>query len=223
MNEPGLRRLLDHTENQDALCFGDNERFEVIALADGVSTCGMARRGADLTSRAATNLLLKKGQFFLSFEEKKTAESVLAHVLFKLGEDANEKSIPVEAYSSTLACVLFDKETEKLLCLNLGDGLILGIENGCCRVIAKPSDSSHGCCVTTTKNAQEEMCVKILERGNLTSVILLTDGAWRQMLVNNRLREDAAALLESEAFDELKEFFSQHQSEDDYSFIAMDF
>ena len=51
-------------KNQDAIYYGSNRNFTVILLADGVSACREAKCGAEIASRAITNLLLKKGDYF---------------------------------------------------------------------------------------------------------------------------------------------------------------
>ena len=208
-------------ENQDAVCHDQNRDFSVISLADGVSVCKEAKCGAEIASRAITGLLLKKGAYFFEFEKRQTAEFALSHILCELKRKAAEDVKEIEEYSSTVASVLYDKKHEKMLCFQLGDSIIVATGSGQCRVLAMPSDSSSGCCVTTTKNAVSMISVKVVDTSLLDSVVICSDGAWREMFLKNKLRPEVAALLVNGEFDRLKEFLTEKDCFDDYSFIAM--
>ena len=209
-------------ENQDAVCCGQNRKYDVIALADGVSSCSEAKCGAEIASAAITNLLLKKGEHFFSFDEKQIAELALSHVLAELKQRADADGKDVEAYSSTIACVLVDKTRGKMLCISLGDSLVMAVGGGHCRVVAMPSDSSDGCCVTTTKNAEIMMSVKIFDSRMIDSIMICSDGAWREMFDKNRLKPEVAAFLANHEYENLKTFLIRQDGFDDYSFVALD-
>ena len=222
MSHIGMRHEAAGGENQDAFCYGKNGRYQVISLADGVSSCKEAKTGAEIASRAITELFLKKGNHFLGFENGQIAELALSHVLFELKRQAVEEKERLEAYSSTVASVLYDQKSGKLLYYSLGDSLILAVEKGRCRILAMPSDSSRGCCVTTTKNVSKMIGAKVVDASNLESVVICSDGAWRQMFAINRLKPEAAALLVNHQFGRLKEYLMQQECFDDYSVISME-
>lgn len=210
------------SENQDAVCYGHNREFSVISLADGVSACEEARCGAHIASRAITDLLLKKGEHFLEFEEKQIAELALSHILCELRRKAAEDFKEIYEYSSTIASVLYDEKRGRMLCFNLGDGIILTTGNGRSCVLAMPADSSSGCCVTTTKNAKSMALAKVFEARSMESALICSDGAWRHMFLKNRLKPEVAALLANREFNGLKEFLEKQDCFDDYSVIVMD-
>lgn len=208
-------------ENQDAICYGNNRNFAVISLADGVSTCKEAKCGAEIASRAITNLLLKKGDYFLGFGSNQIAELTLSHILFELKQRAENDSQNLEDYSSTVASVLMDKRKKRILCFNLGDGIILATGKGKCRVLAMPADSSSGCCVTTTKSATKMASVKIFDASAVESVVICSDGAWRQMFDKNKLKPEVFSLLTNNEYDGLIGFLAGQNCFDDYSFISL--
>lgn len=208
-------------ENQDALCHAQNKEFCVISLADGVSTCREAKCGAEIASSAITNLLLKKGDYFLEFGNEQIAELALSHILYELKERAENDSQNLEDYSSTVASVLVDKKKKRILCFNLGDGIILASGKGKCRVLAMPADSSSGCCVTTTKSAAKIASVKIFDDDTLESIVICSDGAWRQMFDKNRLKPEVHSMLVNNEYDELMHFLLVQNCLDDYSFISL--
>lgn len=209
------------SENQDALFHAQNKHFCVISLADGVSTCREAKCGAKIASRAITNLLLKKGDYFLEFENKKIAELALSHILFELKQRADQDSQNLEDYSSTVASVLVDKKKKRILCFNLGDGIIMATGKGKCRVLAMPADSSLGCCVTTTQNAITMASVRMFDANAVESIVICSDGAWRQMFNKNRLKPEVLSLLANNEYDGLRSFLVEQNCFDDYSFISM--
>ena len=209
-------------ENQDAVCCGRSRKFSVISLADGASSCKRGGKGARTACEAITNLLLKKGNYFLEFENDQIAGLALSHILHELKQKAAEDSEQVEEYSSTVASVLVDKREGRLLCFSIGDSLILASGSGRCRVLSAPADSRGGCCVTTTRNAESMASVKVAETDFLDSVVICSDGAWRQMYAGNRLRPEAASLLAASDFEGLKKYLSAQDCPDDCSFVAVD-
>lgn len=219
----GARHSAEQTENQDALCFGENDRYTVISLADGVSTCKEAKAGAEIASRAVTELLLKKGDYFLEFDRDQIAEFIIAHIFYELKQKAQADLQEVEAYSSTIASVLFDKKTRRLLCFSLGDSLIAATDSGGYRVMIRPADSTNGCCVTTTEKASLLAQVNKTNVGTLDTILICSDGAWGQMYQNNRLKPEVSGMLTAHRLDELREYLIRQNGADDYSFISMNF
>lgn len=222
LSEMGECHALTNGENQDALCHGENKNLCVISLADGVSTCREAKRGASITCRAVTNLFLKKGNYFLKFKNEQIADFVLSHILCELKQQAASSSGSIVDFSSTVASVLVDKKRKKMLCFNLGDGIILASGNGRCKVLCMPADSSSGCCVTTTERAEKMVSVKSCDVGSLESVVICSDGAWRQMYDKNKLRPEVFNILVDNEFDKLKDFLVKQNCPDDFSFISLD-
>lgn len=217
MYYPGQKR-----ENQDAVCCGRSGRYSVISLADGVSSCKRAGQGARTACEAVTNLLLKRAGYFLEADQSRAARLALSHIRYELNRRAEEDSEKIEEYSSTVASVLVDKKKGRLLCLSLGDSLILAVGYGRCRVLAAPSDSREGCCVTTTRGAEGLILAKVEETDFLDSVVIFSDGAWRQMYAGSRLKPEAAALLASSDFEGLKAYLAAQDGPDDGSFAAVE-
>lgn len=222
LSEAGRYHIDADGENQDAICHGHNKNFFVISLADGVSACKEAKNGAEIASTAITNLLLKKGEHFLEFDDGQIAEFVLSHILFELKQHAEKGSKDIEEYSSTVASVLVDKKKNRMLCFNLGDSIIMATDKGKCRVLAMPADSSSGCCVTTTRSATSMVSVKLLDASSIESIVICSDGAWRQMFDKNKLKPEVFKLLANNEYDGLRDFLATQECFDDYSFISLE-
>lgn len=218
----GAWHRLTNGENQDALFSAESEDHIVIALADGVSTCSEAKKGAEIACSAIADLFLRKADYFMSFDSEKIAEFAISHILYKLRQQAEADSKPVEEYSSTVAAVLFDKKSKRLLFLNVGDGIIIATSRDKIGVIAASSDSTSGCCVTTTDGAQAMAKAGVLDAEQIDSVILCSDGAWRNMYSGTRLTPDAQEMLIKQQFGELGEYLKTQNCEDDHSFISME-
>lgn len=218
---PGQHHIKMNEENQDAICNEQNNRYVVISLADGVSTCEKAKQGAELASKAISNLLLKKGTEFFEFENDLISELVVSHIESELREQAKIDLKEVEEYSSTIACVLYDKKKERMLCINLGDGIIIAAKSGKCQIMAAPSNSNNGCSVTTTQNAKQMVSVKKIESLGVDSIVLCSDGAWKQMFDANKLRIEVSNMISNSRYDELKGYLLDRKSFDDFSFIAL--
>lgn len=221
MSNIGTYHVKLNGENEDVVCYDSDKGKNVITLADGVSTCNEAKKGAEITSHAITNLFLKKGSFFLESDQKQVTKWALSHVLHELKRQADKDSKAIEEYSSTLSSVFVDEKNGKMLCFNLGDNIIFATGNGRCCVLAMPENSSDGCSVTTTKNASIMVTTKIIETSKIDAVIICSDGAWKQMYQKNKMKPEIHDLLVNHKFDDLKRYFQSRNSMDDCSFISM--
>lgn len=221
LSHAGAYHNFDDRKKQDVVLFAENKRYSVISLADGVSSCEKAKTGAQIACEAVTDLLLQKGGYFMEFEKEKITEFAISHILYEIRKKAKADSWKTEDYSSTVASVLYDKETRKLLFLNLGDGIIIGTQKNVCRILAATQDSTFGCCVTTTKNAALVAKAGVLDSGSLDSVIICSDGAWKNMFSGGRFKPEVNRILVSGQFDNLKEYLKLQNNFDDYSFISM--
>lgn len=223
MSKAGSYHAGTNTENQDAVLWASSRRFVGLFLADGMSSCTRSGAGARLSCEAMKNLLMKKGEALLSFEEAEIADFTVSHVLHELKKKAAVEGRCVDDYSSTMACALMDRKTGKLLTLNLGDGLIGGVrKNGAVTVLSMPADSSGGCCGTTTVGAVGQAAIRILDTGDLDAVFLCSDGAWKCMFDGNRIRGEVAQTLREESCGGLVEYLRGAETFDDCSFISMD-
>jgi len=218
----GAYHSASNAENQDAVCHAKNKRYTVISLADGVSSCDKAKTGAEIASKAITNLFLKKGSSFFEFNDRQVSELVLSHILYELKQQARKDTKETEEYSSTISSVLFDKNKQQLLYFNLGDSIIVAAGGGKCRILAMPSDSLSGCCVTTTENAHVKAVTKVIKIAGTESVMICSDGAWRQMFDKNKLKPEVYSMISNHEFRILKEYLGRQEIFDDYSFISMD-
>ncbi len=220
LSQTGLYYIDSNTENQDVVRHARNKQFCVISLADGVSGCKEAKSGAEIASGAITNLLLKKGDYFLEFEQEQVAQLVLSHILFELKKCAENTAENIEEYSSTVASVLIDKKRNRMLCFNLGDGMIMASGRGKCRILSMPAESKNGY-VTTTINAYKMVSVRMFDIEFVDSVVICSNGAWKQMFNKSRMKPEIFNLLVNNEYDRLKTFFTGKKCSDDCSFISL--
>ncbi len=220
-NQAGSYHHYDNVQNQDVILYGSNRRFSVITLADGVSTCQEAKEGAQIACKAITQLFLQKGYYFFGFQKKETADFAVSHILYELRQRAQEAKKKTEEYSSTIASILFDKKTKKMLFLNLGDGMILTTRKEKCNILAMPANSNFGCPVTTTKNVQLLVDTAVVDAAFLDSVFICSDGAWKHMTEKNRIRQCVKAMLIQFDYKKLGKYLKAQNSFDDFSFISM--
>lgn len=211
----------NNVENQDVICSGENERFAVITLADGVSTCKKARKGAEIVSKVVTDLFLSNGQYFMKFSKRQTANMVIEHILNQLRKMSESEKTPIEEYSSTIACVLLDKKKKKILTFSLGDSIILSANSKECDILEMPMYDPLGCSVTTSDNAKQVVNTKVIDVADTKSVIICSDGMWDKMFYRSRIKDEVKMILTNGMYDELKMYIDSQDCFDDSSFIAM--
>ena len=90
------------------------------------------------------------------------------------------------------------------------------------RILAMPSDSREGTCVTTTRGAFRQAVARTIERDGIDTVWICSDGAWREMFEYGRMKREVAELIENKNFRGLMDLFKKRHSNDDMSFIALD-
>lgn len=208
-------------ENQDYICTMQDDTSTVISLADGVSSCSMAKAGAEVAGEAVSKLLIRKGDMIMEYDSADIADITVTHIMQELERRARLDREEVEDYSSTIASVLYDRKNGRILCINLGDSIILATSGDDYQIVAVPFDSSEGCCVTTTRNSAMAATATIIDAGTIDSVIICSDGAWRHMFAGNRLKEEVCRILTSGDYAELSDYLSGQNCYDDYSFVAM--
>lgn len=199
----------------------ENERYAVIALADGVSTCKEAREGAYIACSAITNLMSKRGDFFVECDKEKAAEFVLSHILYEIRKISENSGMKIEDYSSTIACVVVDKKTNKMFFFSLGDSMIITTQNSGCSILSMPTDSSYGCPVTTTKHAQNMANSGVLDVGDIKSVMICSDGMWEKFFDRNTMKKNIQKMIVECQYDEIEHYLESQEMCDDYSFISL--
>lgn len=222
MSLAGSHHNYDNDFNQDSIMYGENERFCAMVLADGVSSCSESAKGAEIVCSAVTAYLLKNGERLFCIHEYEIAECITSHILYKLERVSTEELNDIEEYSSTVAFILCDRNTRKMLYFSIGDSLIIAVKQSNCSIVAMPGDSRNGCYVTTTEDAPAMAKTGIIGTENINSIIICSDGAWRLMYNRNRLHQDIKSLLIARNFTALKDILTAKERFDDCSFISVD-
>ncbi len=222
-SKTGNHHIDTGTENQDVICSRDCSRYGVIALADGVSSCKEAGTGAKAACEAMIHLLSKKGGHLLNYPTEKIVEYLLSHIRYNLKKMSEDTGIAVEEYSSTAAAIYYEKRKDQLLLFSVGDSMILGSGGGVCEILSMPSDSTMGCCVTTTEYAERMSTVYIADAGAYDAVMICSDGAWRLMMEKNHLNADVKAAILAQDYESLVSCLEARSGFDDCSFAVMTF
>ena len=207
--------------NQDALLYKQNRYYSAMVLADGVSTCAHSKAGATIACEAVADFLLKHGERLFCMNEQSIAESLISQVLYHLSKVAEEQIHDIEEYSSTLACILYDKKKNRMLYLSIGDSLITAAKDDKCYIVTMPSDSRNGCCVTTTLNTAKMAKVGVVDVNKVSSVMICSDGAWHLMYRRNRMLQTIKDTIIKHEYEKLKEMLLEKERFDDCSFISM--
>lgn len=218
----GKHHNYENENNQDAIQFMQKGKFCAMVLADGVSTCSQAKYGAETACKAVVDFLLQHAERFFNMNERDTADSLIAHILYELRMAAEKAHKKVEEYSSTLACILVDRSRHRMFYFSIGDSLITATKNDKCYIVAMPADSRNGCCVTTSFNAVTMARTGIIDTDNIQSVMISSDGAWHLMYQRNRLLQPIKAMILNKDYEKLKETLLEQERFDDCSFITID-
>ena len=223
LSRPGTRHILNNIENQDFVSWGENENFLTAVLADGVSSCVHSSKGAKTACEVLNRIFLRKGDFFLNsdvrFYKKEISKMILSYILQEIEKISKGNTGDIDGmkeYSSTIAGILYEKKSDKFLCFNVGDGMIVASnsDRGDYQVLLAPYQNEKGCCVTTTRGAENTAGLKIFHADNINSIIILSDGAWKKVFNDKNFSS-------LNNFIELDNYLEKSNCNDDYSYIAM--
>lgn len=189
-SQKGIFHIERETENQDAAVSSEKGSFTAIVLADGVSEFDRSGEGAACAAQAAAEYLTENGEAVFSYAPDTIIEEVAFIVKERLAVCAYENDCDVAELSSTLAFVLTDSASKKAVCFNLGDGMIISASETECRVVLQPEIVYGGCYVTTTEGFEKTIKCSIIDTSGINSISVCSDGAWRAMYRNTKMRPD---------------------------------
>lgn len=222
MSLAGRYHDFNNDYNQDSVMYNEDKRFCAMVLADGVSSCDESAKGAEIVCSAVTEYLFRNGERLFCMRKHEIADCIISHILYELNIAATRELNEIEEYSSTVAFVLCDRHTGKMLYFSIGDSLIIATKRNNCSIVAMPGDSRNGCYVTTTENVSSLAKVGIIETDDMNSIVICSDGAWHLMYNRNRLAQDIKSLLIAQNYAGLKNVLTERERFDDCSFIFID-
>lgn len=207
--------------NQDVCMSADNGASSTIVLADGVSTCSHAKEGAMIACLNVMNYFSLCGNELIFQSTDCVAKKTISNLKHKLQHASDIQGIEINEYSSTIVAVYYDRIKNKLLCINLGDGLVCGVGKNDIEIIMQPQDNTYGCYVTTTKGVEEKAEVKILSAEGYNSVFICSDGMWKQMFKKSKMIEEYKKMILENDYGNLINQININRSFDDRSIIVM--
>ena len=217
MSRKGRYHREKNLTNQDFVTGRETDRFIVLSLADGISSCKYARKGAKIACNTAEEMLLNHGERFFSIESYDAINCILSKIRHEIEKEAKHD---IEQYSCTLICILYDKQTHKIFYFSFGDSLIMAIEKDRCKILAQPFDSRNGIPSITSRFAENIAHAGVTD-ANFESLMLCSDGAWNLMYKKGSLDTEIKKILINKNFNALKSFLKEKNGFDDCSFIAV--
>ena len=221
LSEPGWYHIQECIPNQDCILTGLKDRYRVIVLADGVSTCSKSGEGARIACIKTRDFVLVNAERLFRYKEETISEYIVDNVYRALSRESAVNNCDVNDYSSTLSAVLFDSKTNKAISFHLGDGIILLANDKGCSVLGAPSDHHNGTPVTTTEKAFKLSTVIKCDIANDNSVLICSDGAWTHMYNKGLLKKEVLECIVKCKFYLLDDYIRASRPDDDYSYVAM--
>jgi len=217
MSRKGRYHREKNLTNQDFVTGRETDRYIVLSLADGISACKYARKGAKIACNTAEEMLLNHGERFFYIESYDAINCILSKIRHEIEKEAKHD---IEQYSCTLICILYDKQTHKIFYFSFGDSLIMAIEKDRCKILAQPYDSRNGIPSITSRFAENIAHAGVTD-ANFESLMLCSDGAWNLMYKKGSLNTEIKKILINKNFNALKSFLKEKNGFDDCSFIAV--
>lgn len=219
MSDRGTRHIQEKKDCEDCIGAAVEENRVVLALADGVSTCKKAAKGAKIAVHTLLDLLMDLDLTRpAGLQRQKIFEKVWnAHRL-----EAEKTGCSVEDYSCIYAALRYDRDTDRLFYLSLGDAMILAMGEETDRgLLAMPASKQNGTPASTTVHGERLLQIGHVCGKPYTSILLCSDGAWSLLYDRNRMKTEARKLIESENFEGITGYLKKGNGVDDCSFLAL--
>lgn len=217
----GTFHLDKNMENQDVFLYSSNDYYEIVSLADGVSSCANSKIGARIACETVNEMFLECGSLFFNSSCKKVTYLIMSEISKKLSDIAKSMDEPIDSFASTLCFACLEKETNKLLTFQLGDSnLYLLTDNGCQNMAPQKKFSPA---FTVYDDADEKAVVAMYNANKLNGVLLCSDGAWKEFYDNTIFDNTLFESLKKSDFSTLKPFLEKRKCTDDCSYILMNF
>lgn len=199
----------------------DNGDFAVLVIADGVSTCSFGSEGASIVSSCALEYLQYQFERLHTLP-KEWVNFLLKSVLERLSVVAKLHNSSVEEFSSTLLVSVVDKVRNELYYCNIGDGMLLSVENEKCPILSMPQGDGFFCPVTTTRNVLQVVDSGRKNLDEVSRVVMCTDGAWRKMYNRYTMKTEVKKQLLKNDINEFASYMQTATDVDDSSFAIVD-
>lgn len=216
----GKYHLEKGLDNQDVVYEAESETAKIIVIADGVSSCTNAGKGAEIACKAVSDIMLNETAYMFSSSSGKVADLLSAYVYKQLNIAAKKDNQPISSYSSTLSFVCYNKISREIMTFILGDSLIYMILDGNMTLACKPKlfDDSKTY-TTTTQNVAEIIEINVFLSQNSTLYLLATDGAWKTFYSGGVLSDKIEQAVRAE---KIIDYLEEQQCTDDCSIVMMD-
>lgn len=199
----------------------DNGEFAVLTLADGVSTCRYGADGASIVSSCAMDYVYNQYSVLRSLP-KEWPVYMLNLLRKRLNEAANNDRKLYEEYSSTLMVIVIDRSNGIMHYCNIGDGILLAINDNKCPIICMPQGDKNGCPVITTEGIEKKIISGSMDLVDVNNIMMCSDGLWKMMYNRNTLKPEMKNILLSGNYGEIEEYVKTLDNIDDCSFAFAD-
>ncbi|MGN0534276.1 MAG: protein phosphatase 2C domain-containing protein [Eubacterium sp.] len=218
----GQFHRLNKMKNEDVIRCKENDRFSIIALADGASSCKNSKTGATVICREIVEFLSKNALVFYKYSGTKTAYLILEQLLYRLKLIAVKQNEDLYSYAATLVFCCIDKVANKLLLFNLGDGAVfeyLGDEHKAVKPILPPKRIEKKYTpLVTSDNAYRVADVKIIDAKPNQSILICSDGTLKEF--NSAIDENVELDVENNC-ENLSRKINASNNFDDCSFVLI--
>ncbi len=164
--------------NQDCVMSEETSRHKLIVLADGATGCRFGAEGARAACTAAIKWLTN-GCENMYFDAEKLAFLLLEEVAFHQKKEAQKLNSQENETASTLALACLDKEKNKILLFNVGDGALFVKRRSDekYRLELTPKKWKGNAILTVHQCAYKLASVEVVDAADISSVFICSDGA----------------------------------------------
>ncbi len=174
--QAGMYHSQRNEENQDFYILKQNEHYLVAVLADGVSTQKNSLKGAKKTCEVAANYVLRRADDFMEYDQREVAKYILKEICFQLDKEAKKECEDIISYSSTMLLLMLNKDTNNMITMNLGDGIILGSKNRKTFYVSRGKGTNNETLVTTSREAYRDIDICKMNYLDCDRILLASDG-----------------------------------------------
>ena len=223
----GSRHRKNQLPCEDVVLMRDTSDYLFYGLADGQSGTRYGAEGGEVCLNAVFDYVALEGiksVLDTPFPDELPC-AIVKSFRGKLLPLAQNRSISLREFASTLLAIIIDRKTGKYMLIHLGDGYAISIPStGESTVISAPDSglSVYHTWLTTSDNAVSHLHVSFGSLDNRKRILMITDGA-TCFCRNGDIPWRTKDLLKNSTQQELCEYLMLSEPIDDATCIVLDF
>lgn len=218
-SEKGTKRY----KNCDYVHSNIGENYSILAMADGMQTGEIARRGVKKITDDVVKCVANNIEEYLNMPEEWIKHQIACCMMFSMQELKRIYNVDRETFASTFMLVCMCRK--KKLVVHIGDGVIGGVRSAGLALVSEPENGigKEFTFMTTASSMSNRLRVSLVDSKDMHTIFMVTDGCSSQIYERGvkRFKEWFVEKMSMGEYNEIIDIIRTFKLEDDWSFLCL--